>query len=189
MIRLTTIFGQSRDQDRKCLKTQRVNSVVLIFFNATVWKHSNTKSVAWTLKETAIKARWHTRTPTRCGQHITHAHNHFTRSISSLLACVHLAFIAVFKRNYFKKHYDVIRSFFDTLYKISVPFFVQIEIPCYIYEKRWDVSHPFKKPPLTFVSWGLLPVFHLNAWQRTGTSCACAFWLKRWQISIEKVTS
>ena len=24
-----------------------------------------------------------TRTPSRCGQHITHAHNHFTRSISS----------------------------------------------------------------------------------------------------------
>ena len=30
-----------------------------------------------------IKAGWHTLTPTRCGQHITYAHNHFTRSISS----------------------------------------------------------------------------------------------------------
>ena len=31
MIRLTTKFGQSHDQNRKCLKTQRVNSVVLSF--------------------------------------------------------------------------------------------------------------------------------------------------------------
>ena len=31
MIRLTTIFGQSRDQNGKCLKTYRVYYVVLIF--------------------------------------------------------------------------------------------------------------------------------------------------------------
>ena len=31
MIRLTTIFGQSRDQNRKCIKTQRVDYVVLNF--------------------------------------------------------------------------------------------------------------------------------------------------------------
>ena len=31
MIRLTTIFGKSRDQNRKCLKAQRVNYVVVIF--------------------------------------------------------------------------------------------------------------------------------------------------------------
>ena len=38
---------------------------------------------SWPSFSKTIKARWHTLTPTRCGQHITHAHNHFTRSISS----------------------------------------------------------------------------------------------------------
>ena len=40
-------------------------------------------AIAVVVAKAAIKARLHTLTPTRCGQHITHAHNHFTRSISS----------------------------------------------------------------------------------------------------------
>ena len=35
------------------------------------------------LRGTTLKARWQTPTPTRRGQHITHAHSHSTRSISS----------------------------------------------------------------------------------------------------------
>ena len=42
IVRLTTIFGKSYDQNRECLKTQRVNSSSQIF-NATVWEHPDTK--------------------------------------------------------------------------------------------------------------------------------------------------
>ena len=40
-----------------------------------------------------------------------------------------------FKRNDSSKKYDVIRPTFDTIFKISVPFFVQIKIPCYSLRK------------------------------------------------------
>ena len=42
IVRLTTIFGKSYDQNRECLITQRVNCSSQIF-NATVWEHPDTK--------------------------------------------------------------------------------------------------------------------------------------------------
>ena len=42
------------------------------------WKSTQTSQIL-----TTIKARWHTLTPTWCDQYIMHAHNHFTRSVSS----------------------------------------------------------------------------------------------------------
>ena len=42
------------------------------------WKFAQTSQIF-----TTIKARWRTLTPTRCDQYITHAQNHFTRSVSS----------------------------------------------------------------------------------------------------------
>ena len=39
VVQLTTVFSKSRDQNRKCLKTQRINCFPQVF-NATVWEHS-----------------------------------------------------------------------------------------------------------------------------------------------------
>ena len=88
LVRHKTIFGKSRDQNRKCLITQRVTYVLHKFSNATAWAHSNTKSVAWILQ-----------------------------------------------KNVSQKNHDVIRPSFDTLFKISLPYFLQIEIPCYSLRK------------------------------------------------------
>ena len=45
--------------------------------------HPPPDSLLGTSKSNKKRARWDRLTPTRCGQHMTQAHNHFTRSISS----------------------------------------------------------------------------------------------------------
>ena len=57
------------------------NMAAVLLFRCTNSEHLAALKHKSSLKLTTIKARWHTLTPTRCGQHITHAHNHFTRSI------------------------------------------------------------------------------------------------------------
>lgn len=75
-----------------------------------------------------------------------------------------------------EKKKGVIRPSFETLFKVSVPSFLQIEVPCYSLRK------------IALVSWKFLRVFHWNARQMTGTSYACAFWMKWCRISIVVVT-
>ena len=57
-----------------------------------------------------------------------------------------------------QKNYDVIRPSFDTLFKISFPFFVQKEIPCYSLRKMMG---QFPSGEETTSSLRLLRVFYM----------------------------
>ena len=76
-----------------------------------------------------------------------------------------------------QKNYDVITPSFDTRFKISGPFFVQIEIPCYGLRKimrRYPSGEKKTHLPLSFPE-SFFHVFQRNAQQRTGTSSSLAF--------------
>ena len=111
---LTTILVKSGDQNGKCLKPQWVNYNVCFsqISNTTVREHSNTKYVAWILKEIISQ-----------------------------------------------KKYGVIRPSFDTLFKISVPFFANRNAMLQFTKNHGSNFHPVKKTPLPFVCWERLPVF------------------------------